>query len=215
VSTLTQQGATDSQIEAWKQQNAALFQAQRQRAQQLSAYAFFQPLDDVTDVDIAENASQEESDFLVTQASLQNNFAQIHNQLLQAQGSTFTLSQVSTLSTTEVDLFTQQNAIALATQVQRAKDFGDLALHQPLEDLAPALIPANANPTLQAFLILHEELAQEQIDLHNQYCTATTAQLQAAEDLWHEQNSVRFEQLSQLAIGVAQINAAIPIPIQP
>jgi hypothetical protein len=116
ISALVSQGATEQQLEAWQQQNAALIQAQRQEAQKLTAQSALQPGRVVRRVNVPRNASSTLKDFLITQAKLANARAQIHNQLLQTLPTEATQDQIIQMQQQEELIFEEQHAADLQLQ---------------------------------------------------------------------------------------------------
>lgn len=181
---------TPAQLKQWVNQNQALIQAQQSRAIQLGVASAAQPYPYVTSVEIPENASPDLEDFLTTQASLVNNRALIHNQLLQ---------QGTISSATENTLFQQQNGAALQAQAQRAQVIAAEADQQALPMPPPLTLPPNTAPAMQAFLTLRDQLMREEIQVHNQNLQADASTRQAALLAWIQSNQSRLQHLQALA----------------
>jgi len=196
--SLVEQGATQQQLEAWQQQNAAQFQALQQFAQALAVASALQPMPVPTRVIIPANASSTLRDFMMTRASLANARAQIHNQLLQALPSGASQEQVRAMRQRAEKIFQQQHAADLQLQGQRAQALAAEAAPQP-RSVPKLVIPPGATPELQAYLAAENALASDRAQLWNQYLTADPATRQAARQQWQQQNASRLEQLSQLA----------------
>jgi hypothetical protein len=190
LAQLMAQGATSAQLTFWINQNQSLLQAQQTRALQLGAISAAQPLPYVTSVTIPEDASQDLEDFLTTRATLANDFAQIHNQLLQ---------QGAVSAATESTLFQQQAGATLQAQAQLAQKIAAEQVPQPLPVPPPLNLPPNASPQLAAFLTARDQLMRNGIALFNQYVTATPAVRQAALQQWEQQNAAQIQQVQQLA----------------
>jgi hypothetical protein len=138
---LVAQGATHQQLTAWRQQNAAQFAAQQQRAEIMSAISALQPMQTNHQPNIPANASQTLKDYLTSQAALANARAQIHNQLVQqitASGQSLTLAQISQMEQQQMQLFRQQNAAVLQLQAQRVQT---LANEAATATVSPKIIP--------------------------------------------------------------------------
>jgi hypothetical protein len=157
--------------------------AQQQRAQQIATALSVQPIPIISEVVIPEGASKEMADFLTTQADLSNRAAQLHNQ-----------------QTPNADaVFQQQNAAALQAQQQRAQVMAAQSASVTLPMPPPLQIPPNATPQMAAFLTARDQLMRDQIQLQNQYATATPSAKQAAMQQWQQANAARTQQLQQLA----------------
>jgi hypothetical protein len=196
--TLVSQGATQQQLEAWRQQNAARFQAQQQLAQALALASALQPMPVAKGVNIPANASGTLKDFLTTEATLANARAQIHNQLLQALPSGAS-QEISAMQQQEGKIFRQQHAGDLQLQQQRAQSLATESASQPIPIPGPAVIPSNATPQLKAYLTAQNALAIDRAQFWNQYVTADPAVRQAAMQQWRKQNADRLQQLTGLA----------------
>lgn len=192
---------TWEQLNAWRQQNAARFQTQLQRAQDLASVSALQPLT-IEQVDIPANASGTLKDFLTTQAGLANGCTLIHNQLLQAKSSGASQVEVDLMRQRASQTFQQQHAEDLKLQSQRAQALAaEAASH--LQAPGPAVIPPNATPQLKAYLIAQDVLARDQVQFRNQYLTADPSAKEAAMREWHKQNASRIKQLRELAQGLS------------
>jgi hypothetical protein len=188
---LVARGATQDQIAAWKQQNAARLTAQQQRGHGIVASQPSTPMPYVTDVDIPADASQTLQDFLSQRAELYNARAQIHNQQLQNTGMVDE-GQVETQ-------FQAENSSALQAQAERAKALADENDSQPLPVPPPLVVPAGAGVALQQFLTLRDQLIRGEIQVHNQNLNLSLAERQAAVQKWRQQNSPNFQQLQTFA----------------
>jgi len=205
--TLVSQGATQQQLAAWQQQNAAQFQAQQQLAQALSAASALQPMPLISQVNIPANAPPTLSDFLTTQASLANARAQIHNQLLQAMPAGATQQQINQMHQQEIQTFQQQHGNDLQLQAQCAQSLSAQSASKLIPDPGPAVIPPNATPQLQALLNAQRALARDWARVRNQYATANPSVRAAAMEQWQQQNAVRFAQLRALAQNLSNSTA--------
>ena len=192
MEALITQGATFDQIQSWEQLNAGLIQTQQQRAFALTAAAPVEPLAYITVIDVPDNATQEMSDFLVTQVDLFNRFVQLHNQRLQA-------GVLSPATSDEIVSFQQQNGAEIQVQQQRVQVVTAQSALQPLPVPPTLSIPAGSTPQMQAFLTLRDQLMREQIQLHNQSITASAADSSAALQQWQQLNASRFQRLQALA----------------
>ena len=204
---LVSQGATQQQLEAWRQQHAAQFQAQQQLAQALALASALQPMPVGTGVNAPANASSTLRDFLTTQASLADARARIHNQLLQTMPSGATQEQINAMRQQERRIFQQRHAGDLQLQGRRAQALAAESASQPIRVPGPAVIPPGATPQLQAYLAARNALASDRAQLWNQYLTADPATRQAAMQQWRQQNASRLEQLSQLAQDLSNSTA--------
>jgi hypothetical protein len=205
--TLVAQGATQQQLDAWHQQNAAQFAAQQQRAEVISAASALQLIRTNRQPNIPPNASQTLSDFLTAQASLANARAQIHNQLVQqitASGQSVTPAQVSQMEQQEALTFQQQNASTLQLQAQRAQALASASVQTPLRTSPPLSLPPNASSQLQTFLTTQNQLMQQRIQLQNQYANAAPSVRQAAMQQWQQQNAGLIQQMQQQAQNLSQ-----------
>jgi hypothetical protein len=196
---LISQGATQQQLQAWRQQNAPQFQALQQLAAQLGSPPALQPRPIIQQVNIPANASSALADFLTAQANLANARAQIYNQLLQALPAGATQEQVNAIRQQATQTFRQQYAGDIQLQAQRAQALAAESAAQPRAVPGPAIIPPNASPQLQAFLTARNALATSKAQLWNQYLTADPATRQAAMQHWRQQNTSQLQQLQQLA----------------
>lgn len=202
LDALVAQGATQDQIDAWQQQNAARFQAQVERAQEMSADAAKQPMTYVTEVAIPDGASQELVDLLVTGANLYNSFVEIHNELIS--DPTASTTDPDTLAQTEVTLFQQQNGADLADQAGQVKVVTSQEAKKPLPVPQPFTVPAGTDAELAAFLTIKNQIERQDILLHNQYCAGATARVDAAILQWQNQHPALFQQMTQMAQDLAQ-----------
>jgi hypothetical protein len=203
IRNLLAQGATPQQLQAWHQQNAAQFQAQQQLAQALSLPAALQPMRQRQWVNIPPGASASLQAFLQTQAALTNARVQIHNQLLQSLPPGATPGQVAAMRRQEEQIFHQQHAADLQLQAQRAAVLAAASASQPMRVPGQPMIPPNATPQMQAFIIARTALVQEQANLWNQHLAADPAVRQAAIQQWQQQNAGQFQRLAALAQALA------------
>ena len=182
----------------------ARFTAQQQRAAQIAAASAAQPAPMVTSVSLfPEGASGELKRFSHhTQADLYNRNAQLHNQQLSTASSS-NQSQASSVNLPAAasgqDAYTQQNGPELQAQSQRFQTVAAQVPAQPLSMPPPLVIPANVSPALKTFLTQKDQLMREQIQLWNQYATASPAVRNAAIQQWQQQNAPRLNQLKQQA----------------
>jgi len=202
-------GATPAQLDAWFQQNAPQFAALQQHVQAVARASALQPMPTNRQPNIPANASQTLKDFLTTRAALANALAQIHNQLLQSMPANASADQVSQMQQNEMQTFEQQHAGDLQLQAQRAQVMASQSANQPVPVPPPLSIPAQATPQMAAFLTTRDQLMREQIQLQNQYLSATPAVREAAMQQWLQQNASRFQQLQQQAQALAQTTPTI------
>ena len=195
--TLVAQGATQQQLDAWRQQNAGRFQAQQQLAQTLATASALQPMPVAARVDIPANASSTLTDFLTTLATLATARGQIHNQLLQAMPAGATQEQVNAMQQQEMQIFRQLHTGDLQLQQQRAQILDAESGSRPMPVPGPPVIPTNATPQLRAYLTARNALASDWTRVWNQNVTADPASRQAAIQQWQQQNAGRFEQLRE------------------
>jgi hypothetical protein len=202
---LMDQGATQEQLAAWRQQNAPQFAAQQQRAQALASASALELRPTNARPTIPANASPALRDFLTTQVALANARAQIHNQLTQGMPATASAGQVSRMEQQERQTFQQQHGGDMQLQVQRAQALALVSAQTPLK-LPPATpnIPANASPQMKAFLTARNQLMREQVQMHNQYLTSDPATRQAAMQQWRQQNAGLIQQFQQATQNLAQ-----------
>jgi anion-transporting ArsA/GET3 family ATPase len=194
---LIAQGATPAQIEAWQQQNATQFAAQQQLALQMAAEVPTRPMTLITSIEVPEGATPAMADFLTTRADLYNRYAQIYN--AQLQPGPLTLALQTQIETT----FEDQNQAEQATEIQQAQTIAAESASQPVPVPPPLVIPANATREIAAFLTTRDHLIRSQIQVQNQYLSATPAQQQAAMDQWQEQNASLLQQYQQEAQTLA------------
>jgi len=205
---LVAQGASQQQLQAWRQQNAAQFQAQRQLAQTLALASALQPMRVQAFVNIPPNASSTLTDFLTTQANLASARAQIHNQLLQQLPPSATQAQVNAMQQQVAQLMQQQYAGEFQLQAQRAQALA-AAAPVPLRLVGPVHIPPDASPQLQAYLTARNAIATSRAQTWNQYATADPAMRQTAMQQWRQQNAAALQQLSQQVQSLSN-----PTPLQ-
>jgi hypothetical protein len=197
------QGASQAQVESWQQQNAPQIAAQQQLAQALANSAFLQPMPALQSVTALGSGSGPLGDFLTTQASLGNDRALIHNQLLQAMPANPSQQDVDSMEQQEEQTFDQQYSGYLQLQAQQAQSLGEASASVALPVPGPAIIPSGATSQFQAYLTLRNALAAAQAQLWNQYLTADPETRDAAIQQWTEQNAASFQQLTQLAQALA------------
>jgi hypothetical protein len=196
---LISQGATQQQLQTWREQNGPQFAALQQFVQSLAQESALQPLPLRLVANIPPNASGTFADFLIAQATLANSRAQIHNQLLQSLPQNPTREQINTMMQEEWQQFQQQHGADFQLQMQRVQALAAQSASQPLRVPGSAVIPPNASPQLQAFLRARNTLLTARAQLWNQYLTADSAARQVAMQQWREQNAGRLEQLRELA----------------
>jgi hypothetical protein len=204
---LMAKGATLEQLVAWQQQNAVRFAAQQQKAEAMSVASAMRQIPVSAPLVIPANASQTLKDFLMTQASLANAHAQIHNQIVQqltASGQSPTLAQISQMEQQAMQTFQEQHAADLQLQMQRAQALATASEQTVKQVPGPTRIPPNATAQLAAYLTARDQLAREQVQLRNQYVNADPATREAAMEQWQEQNAARFQQLQQQAQNLSQ-----------
>jgi len=181
---LVAQGATQDQLDAWRQKNAARFAAQRQRASAMASASAAQPIPPITP-NIPANASSTLQDYLTTQAALANAQAQIHNQLAQALPRSANDAQILQMHQQEMQLFQQQHAGELQLQAQRSQVLAQEAGQIPMPMPPPLQMPPDASPRMQAYLTLRDQLMREQTQLFNQHLT-DSPQTKAAIIQWSD-----------------------------
>ena len=196
--TLVSQGATPQQIQAWRQQNAANFALQQQRAEALSAADYYQPMLFLPVPYIPANASATLHDFLTTRTAMANARAQIHNQLVQSLAPGATPQQVDQLQQQEQQAFLQQFASDIQLQSQRAQELAAQAGREAFDPPVPSAIPPDATPQLKAFLAARDALRASWIQVWNDNLSADPDTLQAALGQWRQQNAAAILQLGQL-----------------
>ena len=201
---LAKSGAAPSQLQAWREKNAARLAAQQQRAQDLAATAALQPQPVVDQPNIPPGASPTLKDFLTTQAVLAKARAQIHNQLLDSLPEEVSDAQLDQMQQSEATLFRQQHAADLQLQQQRAQALAEESARQPMPVPPPLVIPPGTSQQLTAFLTAKDQLMRDQISFSNQYTSATPQVRSAALQQWREQNAGRFQQVQALAQGLSQ-----------
>ena len=197
-------GATPAQLEAWRDQNAPSFAAQRKLAQQMALQAALDYMSLPGPAAIPADASPALATFLTTQATCASITAQIHNQLLQALPGDVTADDILQLEQQQAQLVQQQLAAEFAPQTQLAQPLAEEGAGQIMPLPEPLQIPADATPQLRAYLIARDQLMRAEISAHNQYAATDPATCQAAVQQWRQQNASLFEQLQQLAIALTQ-----------
>jgi hypothetical protein len=202
-------GATQGQMQAWRQQKAPQFQALLQLMQSLGQGPALHPLPVKRAVNIPNGASQTLTDYLMAQASLANAHAQIRNELLQGLPQNASHEQITAMMQQVRKIFQQQYAGDLHGQAQRAQALGARLSSTPFRVPGPPVIPANSTPQLTAYLTARNALGRDRAQLLNQYLTATPTERQAAMEQWRQENASRFEQLRALADDLSG-----PIPTQ-
>jgi hypothetical protein len=207
---LISQGATQQQLEAWRQQNAARFQAQQQLAQALALASALQPMRVNQQTSIPANASGALKDFLTARASLANASAQIYNQLLQDMPANPTQEQVGAMRQQANQAFQEQYAGALQLQAQQAQTITAQSEARPMPVLDSAFMPPNATPQLRAFLAARNALASSAAQVWNQYLGANAAARQAAMLQWSQQNAAGLRQLPASAENLTTSPAGTP-----
>ena len=200
---LIAQGASQAQLQAWRQQNASRFAAQEQFAQTMSAQSATQPAPLAGEAVIPAGASPTLAAFLTARATLANARAQIHNQLVQSLPANATAAQLDQTRQQEKQLFQQQYGAELQQQAMQAQALAQ-ELGQPvLPAPAPFQIPADATPRTAAYLTARDQMIRSRVQLLNQYATADPATRQAALEQWRQQNVSSFQQVQQLAEALA------------
>jgi hypothetical protein len=196
---LIDQEATPEQLAAWQQQNSARFAAQQQLAQKMATASALQLMPTDMQPSIPPNASPTLRAFLTAQANQANARAQIHNQLLQTLPANASAAQVGQMQQQEMQLVHQQHAANSQLQAQRAETLASESAQTPLPALPPLQVPPNATPQLAAYLTQRYQLMQSQVQLSNQYASATPAVRQAALSQWQQQNAAAIQQMQQQA----------------
>lgn len=181
----------------WTQQNSNLLSLQLQTAQVLAADNQFQPLSYVSEVKIPEEASQSLEDFLVTQATLQNAFSQIHNGLIGEYSRS--IEEAATMAAFEATLYQQENSSLTVAQIARAKELSEEVAHQQVELPPPLIIPDQLSTRLQSYLQLQDQIDRAEAQIHNDYCAGDLNQMEAMLQQWQQQNSSLIAQFRSLA----------------
>jgi hypothetical protein len=189
MQALVAQGATPAQLAAWQRQNAARFQAQTARAQQLSAAAQAQPLPLLTSINIPANASPTLENFLVAEAQVYDEMAQARNQQ----------SQSGTAPRGPTDMFQQQNDLASQNERQLAASLKTEFEHTSIPILPPLNLSPNIPSNVKALMVLRDTLMREQIQIWNQNINSDPTTRDAALRRWLQQNASRLQQAQQLA----------------
>ncbi len=195
---LVAQGATQEQLDAWRQQNAAQFQSLQQLARVIGLQSEMRYLPENLTAHIPANASPTFKAFLATRAILANAHAKIHNQLLQSLPDGATQEQVEAMQQQEGQTFEQQYAGDLQLQAQRAQTLAAEFDSRPMHVPGAPVIPPGATPQLAAFLTARNTLAKERAQFWNQTLSDDPKTRQAATQAWQQQNAQRLQQLSQL-----------------
>ncbi len=207
---LLSQGATPQQFQAWIQQNASRLAAQQQRAQALSAASNAQPWPLAKQLPLPATLSPMLSNLLTTQTALANVHAQLHNQEMATQaGQSPTPAQKGQIHEQEEQQFEQQNVSTLTLQAQQAQTLGEASAQASLPLPPPLQLPPNITPQLAAYLVLHDQMMREQIQVRNQYVAATPVAREAALQQWEQQNAGRVQQLQEQAEALSQSSAVI------
>lgn len=204
---LVEGGATQAQINAWRQQHAGEFALQQQRAQAMATATSLRLIRTNRKPNIPANASPALKQFLTTQATLAKARAKIHNQLVQqaaASGSSLTFAQVSQMQRQERELFQQQNASLVALQMQRAQALANASPPTARTAPIPLVIPPNATPQMAAYLTTRNQMRLARFQLMKQYANADPAVKEAALQAWYKQNASQIAQLRQQAENLSQ-----------
>jgi hypothetical protein len=166
------------------------------------------PLFEDTKASIPSGASSEMTEFLQNRATLENNFAKLHNQMLQA-------NQAGTgSSSTAVDLeklFHDQNEGLLKRQAQLDKIIAQQQAQKPLVMPPPLVIPSNASPQLKAYLVARDQLTRDRVQTMNKYRTANRQVQEAAMQQWQHQNADRLQHLRDLAQALPKPTASVGV----
>jgi hypothetical protein len=207
---LVASGATAQQIQAWRQQNTARFEAQAQRLQTLALASYSTLRVTNRQPNIPANASQTLKNYLTTRMALANARALIHNRMVQqaaVSGSSLSSSQASQMREQENKLFQQQNAAQLILQGQRMQTLvtESAAVARPVPNVV--VIPPNTSPQLAAYMTTRNQLRRERAEISNQYATATPSVRAAALQAWSKQNAGQIQQLQQQAQSLAGVSS--------
>jgi hypothetical protein len=196
MQALVAQGATPAQLAAWQRQNAARFQAQTARAQQLSAAAQAQPqaqpLPLLSSINIPANASPALENVLIAEAQVYNEMAQARNQQ----------SQSGTAPQGPTNLFQQRNDLASQNERQLAASLKTEFEHTSVPIPPPLNLPSNTPPKVKNLMVLRDALMREEIQLWNQNINSNPATRDAALHQWLQQNATRLQQAQKLAIDL-------------
>jgi hypothetical protein len=212
-STLVAQGATQLELQAWAEQNAARLAVQAQRAQAMTVISALQLHPTNLKPNLPKDASPTLVAFLSKQAALANLRAQLHNQLVQqaqASGKSLNFALVSQLTKEESQLFQQQNAADLALQAQRLTTLAAGGSRPAHQFLGPSVLPPDTPPSVAAYLTTRNQLLREQIQLSNQYASADAATREAAMEKWREANASLIALLQQQAQSIGKANPTTP-----
>jgi hypothetical protein len=124
----------------------------------------------------------------------------------------------------QMEAWQQQNAAALANQQQLALDMADESALEPMPVMTQPNIPADASPTLQAFLTTQAALVNAGAQIHNQLLNALPldvseeqiSQMQQSEDqLFQQQQGATIQLQAQQAQALANESARQPLPVPP
>ncbi len=209
---LQESGAPIERIIAWRKQNAARFDAQRQRvvnSELLSASSTFRQATSMLPP-IRADASLTQKQFFNTQAVLASNDAAVHQKFLpqsMASGQSITVAQSVELNRQAEYTFRQQNAALLKSQGERLQALSRIEAGTQQALPAPVAIPANASPQRAALLKAEGQLELEVVQLHNKVAGATPAVRKATIHAWLAQNSKRLVQLQREAQSISITNS--------
>jgi len=179
----------------WRANHSKTIAPTKQPPQIIATKITSPPLPEDTKASIPPNASPEMTEFLENRATLVNNFARLHNQMLQA-------NQAGTSNRTAQDLaqlFREQNEPLLKKQAQLAHVIAQQQAQKPLPMPPPLKIPPNASPQMKAYLTARDQLTRDRIQTMNEYRADAPQVQKAAMQQWQLQNADRLQQLRQLA----------------
>jgi hypothetical protein len=204
--TLISQGATPDQINTWRQQDAAQFQAQQQLAESLGLTSSLRPIPLLSSTNAPAIASGTLADFASAQAMLANARARIRNRLLQAMSSGASRQQLFQMEQQTDQQFQQQHALDLQLQQKRAQFIAGETASKALQAPTASANLSNVPPKLQAFISARNALLNQWIQVWNQYAGADAAVRDAALQQWKQQNIQKLEQLQALAADLSSSN---------
>ncbi|MCE0521665.1 MAG: hypothetical protein LV480_02000 [Methylacidiphilales bacterium] len=124
----------------------------------------------------------------------------------------------------QMQAWQQQNATALANQQQLAQEMAANSAVQPMPTVGQPNIPANASPTLAAFLTTQATLANARAQIHNQLVSALPAEVseeqisamqQQEMQLFQQQQGANLQLQTQQAQTLANESASQPVPLPP
>jgi hypothetical protein len=180
-------------LDEWRQRNAARFETLIEQAVRVAKSRPSAEIPMVREVTIPANASPELEEFLVEKARMYNERTRLENRL--GRSSPEAAQAVREWETGNRERFAAQNERARAVAAQTS----DKSIPIPL---APA-IPRAASPELRAFITERHTLLRERAEALEQVKRLDPAARQQALAAWEQQNSTRFQELSQKARAIS------------